>query len=200
MNANFDLDAALSSTMLERALKAGALPASGELSAKALGRLAESAMALADPVHWAFFPDERPLGPGHPRRRWWLTAQAQVTCICERCLEPVQLDLSAKRGFEFFESAALADARTEQIGQAQAALDPELEQVDFLAPEDAATLRSLIEDELLLELPMAPKHGECRQPAPGHSAGLGQDSGTAGPQEAARIQPFAGLKDLLKKT
>ncbi len=200
MNANFDLDLALTSTLLERALKAGALPASGELPARALSRLAASVVALADPVHWAFSPDERPLGPGHPRRRWWLTAQAEVTCTCERCLEPVHIALSAKRGFEFFESAALADARTDQMGQAQEALDPELEQVDFLSPEDEASLRSLIEDELLLELPMAPKHGDCRQPAPGNSADLGKDSEPSGAEGSARIQPFAGLKDLLKKT
>ena len=199
MNAKFDLDAALSTTLLERALVAGTLPASGEFSAAALGRLAESVLALSDPVQWAFYPDQRPVGPGHPRRRWWLTAQAQVSCTCERCLEPVQLTLSAKRGFEFFESAALADARTEQIGQAEEALDPELERVDFLAPEDAASLKTLVEDELLLELPMAPKHGDCRQPA-GDSAGLGQDSVPSGAEESARIQPFAGLKDLLKKT
>lgn len=200
MNAKFDLDAALSSTLLERALKAAALPAAGELAASALGRLAESVATLSDPVQWTFYPDERPPGPGHPRRRWWLTAQAQVSCTCERCLEPVQLTLSAKRGFEFFESAALADARTEQIGEAEEALDAQLEQVDFLAPEDAASLRGLIEDELLLELPMAPKHSDCAQPAsPGGPLGHSGGPAASGDQPAT-VRPFAGLKALLKKT
>ncbi|MBU3724260.1 MAG: DUF177 domain-containing protein [Burkholderiaceae bacterium] len=194
MNAKFDLNDALSSVLLERALDSGALPASGTLSADAFLRLADSVVAVLGPVQWAFQPDDRPLGPGHPRRRWWLSARVEVTCTCERCLEPVRLQLSARRGFEFFETSALADAGTERIGQAEEALDPALAQVDFLSPEDGASLQSLIEDELLLELPMAPKHGDCLRPG----GVLGEVSDTRRVSDTSR--PFAGLKDLLKKT
>jgi uncharacterized metal-binding protein YceD (DUF177 family) len=67
------------------------------------------------------------------------------------------------------------------------ARDPDLPMVDFLAPEDSASLRGLIEDELLLELPMAPKHADCQTP-------LTVESNTGD-----LIRPFAGLAELLHK-
>ena len=138
-------------------------------------------------MQWAFGPDASGPGPGHPRRRWWLAARVRLACICERCLEPVALVLESRRGFEFFESAALADARTEQMTAEDEARDPDLPVVDFLAPEDAASLRGLIEDELLLELPMAPKHADCQAPL------------TVESNAGDRIRPFAGLAELLHK-
>jgi uncharacterized metal-binding protein YceD (DUF177 family) len=45
----------------------------------------------------------------------------------------------------------------------------------------------LIEDELLLELPMAPKHADCQTP-------LTVESNTGD-----RIRPFAGLAELLHR-
>ena len=187
MAAKFDLDSVLTASVLERGLSAGQLPASGEIPALEFTRLIASCHRVQDPVHWAFGPDALGPGPGHPRRRWWLSARVRLECVCERCLEPVALALESRRGFEFFESAALADARTEQMTAEDEARDPALPAVDFLAPEDSASLRGLIEDELLLELPMAPKHADCQAPL------------TVQSNSSDRTRPFAGLADLLHK-
>ena len=187
MAAKFDLDSVLTASALERALSAGQLPASGEIPVAEFTRLVASCHRAQDPVQWAFGPDASGPGPGHPRRRWWLAAGVRLACVCERCLEPVALVLESRRGFEFFESASLADARTEQMTAEDEARDPDLPMVDFLAPEDSASLRGLIEDELLLELPMAPKHADCQTP-------LTVESNTGD-----RIRPFAGLAELLHR-
>ncbi len=57
--------------------------------------------------------------------------------------------------------------------------------VDFLAPEDSASLMALLEDELLLELPLAPKHENCQAPL------------TQAPPVPEKANPFAGLKGLV---
>jgi uncharacterized protein len=76
--------------------------------------------------------------------------------------------------------------------------DSDADDVDFLSPEDSLSLRDLVEDELLLALPMAPKHPQCRPPlpagaGPGHGHGEGEGAGQA------TALPFSGLKHLLKK-
>ena len=138
-----------------------------------------------------------------------LSVKAKVVCRCERCLEPVAWTVESRRGFEFFASAALADRATEQQAlQAQENLDlggsgtdaAELHDVDFLSPEDGLSLRDLVEDEVLLALPMAPKHADCAAPL-----GLGP-AGQEGQQVAGSapgsetVRPFAALKDMLKKS
>ena len=184
MNAKFDLSVPLSGLALERALASQSLPASGEIASDQMTRLSASCQRIDSPIAWEFFPDDQPPGPGHPRRRWWLEARATLACRCERCLEPVIVNLSVRRGFEFFESAALADARTEQATEEEER-DPDAAMVDFLAPEDSASLMALLEDELLLELPLAPKHENCQAPL------------TQAPPVPEKANPFAGLKDLV---
>ena len=141
-------------------------------------------------------------------RRWWLAISGTVACRCERCLEPVNLSVRERRGFEFFDSAGEADRATEQQAHDAADSDgsgpsPEFEQLDFLSVDDGLSLKDLVEDEILLALPMAPKHANCRAPAPlGGDARLSDGSVSPGPladEAPATTRPFAGLRDLLKK-
>lgn len=203
--SSFRVDLQLSGPVVEKALGLGRLPAAGELSEKELPRLAEEVLALDGPVRWSFAPDPQPPGPGRRRRRWWLDVQADLVCTCERCLGPVDLSLSARRGFEFFESAAQADAHSLKMEESDLEIDSETELVDYLSPEDGMTIAALVEDELLLNMPMAPKHQACDLPAdlaPVASRD-DHDGGARAPQagldEPEVVRPFLGLKDMLKK-
>jgi uncharacterized protein len=196
MNPNsdkaFDRLAPLSSEFLEKSLASGRLPAQGLWDATDMPRLLSQVERLKAKIEWRLAPDDRPLGPGRRRRRWWLEAKTQVECRCERCLEPVEISLAARRGFEFFPSAEIADEQTEKISAEDELHDPDLAEVDYLSPEDGLTLTSLIEEEILLTLPMSPRHDACRP-----SAFTQAVEGDA--PESERVQPFASLRDLLKK-
>ena len=188
----FDRQEQLSTEFLEKSLASGRLPASGSWDAAEMPRLLSQVQRLVSPIDWSLRPDERPLGPGRRRRRWWLDAKATVECRCERCLEPVQLPLSARRGFEFFPSAEMADEQTERLTAEDELHDPDLAEVDYLSPEDGLTLTSLLEEEILLTLPMSPRHDQC-QPAVRSSEPQGDGPATE------KVQPFAGLRDLLSQ-
>ena len=190
----FDLHAVLSNGLLEKSLSAGRLPAQGELAGAELSRLSASVVSVDSAIAWSFTAEPMPMGGR--RRRWWLEARASVYCTCERCLMPVSVSLFARRGFEFLPTAEQADAMTQEslVDGSQGGDAPA--EIDYLSPEDEMSLIALIEDELLLSLPMAPKHADCRPP----QQGLRKDEASAGPDEPDRARPLAGLKDLLKKS
>jgi uncharacterized protein len=108
----------------------------------------------------------------------WLHLKA-ATCVpltCQRCLEPVTVDLDVARSLRFV------------AGEDQAAeLDAESED-DVLALTRALNLGELIEDELLLALPLVPTHTVCPQPLPGRQV---DPSGEAAPE--VHENPFAAL-------
>lgn len=86
----------------------------------------------------------------------WLHLKAD-TCVqleCQRCLSPVQVAVHAERSFLFVQGE-----------EAAADLDEESED-DVLALTRALDLRSLVEDELLLALPLVPRHEVCPEPLP----------------------------------
>jgi uncharacterized protein len=192
----FDLRAALSNGLLEKSLASARLPAQGELVASELPRLADAVVSMDSSAQWSFTAEPMPIGGR--RRRWWLEARAMVSCTCERCLLPVGVGLFARRGFEFFPTAEQADAMTEESLIEGSHGAEALAEIDYLSPEDEMSLITLIEDELLLNLPMAPKHADCHPPK--HGLQEGEASAGTGPDEPDRARPLAGLKDLLKKS
>jgi uncharacterized protein len=110
-------------------------------------------------------------------RQCWLHLQAgtRVWRDCQRCLQPVALDLAVDRWLRF-----VADEQT------AAALDADSEE-DLLVLSRAFDLGALVEDELLLELPLVPKHERCPEPLP---------ATPDEPGEAPTPHPFAGLASL----
>lgn len=94
---------------------------------------------------------------------------------CQRCLEALALRVDART------TLVLAHSEAEIDGGAMAAEAPER----VLAGKEMR-VRDLVEDEVLLAVPVAPRHEQC-----------GEMRG-AGP--AKRPSPFAGLRDLLKHT
>lgn len=121
-----------------------------------LERLAESvvpgSVADAPPVSWRLVGESRAAKGGTHEVWLHLTAQGQVELECQRCLKPVTEPLEAERSFLFVHGE-----------EAAAALDAESED-DVLAISRALDARELIEDELLLALPIVPRHEVCPEP------------------------------------
>lgn len=108
-----------------------------------------------------------------------LAVQATFPMTCQRCLAPVDVPLEVDREFRFVADEATAEA-----------LDDESEE-DLLAMSREFDLRELIEDELLMALPLVPRHEEC--PAPVQMASSDEDFEEA---SAEKPNPFAALASL----
>ena len=155
----------------------------GSMTAAQLGRLSTDApLADAAPATWAVTGEQRE-APGAAPQTWLhLQAAARVTLTCQRCLQPVTLPLAAERWIRFVRDEALAEKLDEECEDDVLAL-PSRGLVDVLA---------LVEDELILALPIVPRHEVCPQPlwVP-----------AAAPEEAVepaeeRANPFASLASL----
>ena len=145
----------------------------------ALPRLAASAHARSAPgphdeVAWSV-RGERRARSGAPAEIWLhLQLRTRIALECQRCLAPVETALEVARALRFV------------AGEDQAAaLDAESEE-DVLALTRSLDLRELAEDELLLALPLVPRHADCPLPLPSE------------PRAATQRQesPFAVLKAL----
>lgn len=127
---------------------------SGSIDAERLGRLAEAGSATDGPIRWSATGST-----GHDaldRLREFLTIRLAFTPIlpCARCLEPVTLaPITAETRFRF---AASEDQAARE--------DREAEDCDVIAHDPALDLAALIEDEVLLSLPMFASHDKCPDP------------------------------------
>jgi uncharacterized protein len=141
-------------------------------------RLQEGQAVPTGQVQWAAQAHERPRAGAAAEVRLHLEASTQFERTCQRCLQPVVLQLQVERDFLFVADEAQA-----------AALDADNEQEDVLELERQLDLHALIEDELLLALPLVPRHDACPHPLPVRS----QDA----PEQAAEAaHPFAALASL----
>lgn len=151
----------------------------------ALDRLAGSVLGAEPPeapVHWQAQGDSRPVTGSEPELWLRLSAQACVSMRCQRCLGALPVPLDVDRWIRFVGDAAQAEA-----------LDAELED-DVLELQRQMDLLELIEDELLLALPLVPRHeGACPQPLP-----MASSAGEAAAEDAPP-HPFAALAKLKKK-
>lgn len=100
---------------------------------------------------------------------------------CQRCLTPVDVPLDVERSFRFVADEATAEAHDDDCEE------------DLLAISREFDLRELIEDELLMALPVVPKHEVC--PASVPLASSDEDFEEA---NAAKPNPFAALAGLRK--
>ena len=136
---------------------------------------------LVDPpedlvVHWQAFGQSRSGVDGTLVPWLHLTAQTRVPLVCQRCLSPVDVDLQVDRWFRF-----VAD-------EATAAQEDEEAEEDVLVASRDFNLHGLVEDELLMEIPVTPRHEVCPQPMPLSAADPEFEAA-----EADRPNPFAVL-------
>ena len=143
-------------------------------------RLNDGAPAQAEgDLHWSVRGQRRPVTGGADEVWLHVAAQVRVWRECQRCLLPVALDLAVARPLRFVATEALA-----------AALDAESED-DVLVLSRRVDLHELIEDELLLALPLVPMHATCPQATQMQFS----DDGARADAEPA-LQPFAALAQL----
>jgi uncharacterized protein len=102
-----------------------------------------------------------------------VSVAADVTLLCQRCLSPLKWPVESRGRAALVATAAEGE-------RVPAALET------VLAPEYRISLRDLVEEELLLALPLVPRH-ENDQCA-GASAGADETN-----------RPFAQLSELLKR-
>ena len=113
----------------------------------------------------------------------WLHIQGDtvVRLECQRCLQPMNEVLRADRYLRFV------------AGEDEAARLDEDSEDDVLALVARLDLFELLEDELILALPLVPRHGTCPQPLD-----MAPASAVARPDES-RPHPFAALAALRGK-
>ena len=101
----------------------------------------------------------------------------KVRLRCERCLQPFELDVSLEPKFYFDVSGVEPD---------------EMEERDIIQVRGPVDLKSLVEDEVLLALPMMPMHDAA-------TCEVIDVNGPGQEQQATGVEkPFAQLADLLK--
>jgi len=131
------------------------------------------------PVHWTAEGELRNPGHLHPQPWIHLKAHTALPLVCQRCLAPVDVPVAVDRSFRF------------ATDEAAAAAEDDASEEDVLAQSRSFDLVELVEDELLMALPVAPRHEVCPQPV----------RMTAGEEEftqalAERESPFAALARL----
>ncbi len=133
-------------------------------------------------VAWQAQGERRPVTGGEPELWLALKADASVWLTCQRCLQPFEVPLAIDRRIRFVRGESQAEA-----------LDAESDD-DVLALARSTDARELLEDELLLALPLVPRHEICPQPLPmAVDADVSED-------EPARPNPFAALQALKSGT
>lgn len=119
------------------------LPRFRRLQAEAIGPTGELA------VHWRARGEMHNASHVHPDIWVHLEADATLPMVCQRCLNPVDVPLEVSRSFRF-----VAD-------EATAAKEDDESEEDILALSRSFDLLELVEDELLMEVPVAPRHETC---------------------------------------
>ncbi len=158
----------------------------GEWPLAEMNRLLHGASALtqdspAQSVAWSARGERRAVSGGEPEIRLRLQALTALSLVCQRCLRPVTVTLDVRPTIRFVRGADLAQQ-----------LDEEGEE-DVLDSSSALDLHELVEDELILALPLVPRHDVCAQP-------LAQaNPGADGDGAASKAHPFAMLESLRRE-
>jgi len=164
-----------------KAFAQAATPLSGQDALTRHERLTHEAQGPVDglTVNWTARGELRPATGGADEV--WLHLQAR-TCLpltCQRCMGPVDTDVASERWFRFAADEATA-----------AALDDEAEE-DVLVLSSEFDLAALVEDELLMALPLVPRHATCPVDVKLAVADAGFEE-----ESAAKANPFAALASM----
>ena len=142
----------------------------GELPIAGLTRLLDK---LVDSAGSLSYRAEGRLGPRN-RPQLLLQLDGVLSVCCQRCLEGIDYPVAVRSVLEFVDDE-------ENLTQEEIEDDAK----DFLPAQSELDVAALIEDEIILELPSAPRHESCALP------GTGQGTG--------KISPFSVLEGLKGK-
>jgi uncharacterized protein len=109
-------------------------------------------------------------GDGHGRLYLDLEAAGTLTTTCQRCLQPLE--------------QALRIARALQLAASMAAIEAADDDVDRVLASAAMEVGTLVEDELILELPMVGRHEVCE------AVRLGEERGSPSEGEQTERNPL----------
>ena len=166
-----------------RRLAADAAELTGEIAQEQFERLRSSLLppladSAAPPVMWRARGESRTVTGSAKQIRLHLQLRTRVALTCQRCLQRMEEALDVERSF-------LLVANEDEAAR----LDEESEE-DVLVLARQLDLLELIEDELILALPLVPRHAECPLPL---------DNPAADAEAPAPAQnPFAVLAALRK--
>jgi uncharacterized protein len=152
------------------------MPAEGDEPAVATGA------PEASDVEWSAQGELRPVPAGRPETWLSLSARTTVRLQCQRCLCAMDVPLGVSRRFRFVADEVSAER-----------LDEEIED-EVLVLGRSLDLHELVEDELLLAMPIVPRHDVCPE-AP--TLSFGEED--VDDQPGAPAHPFAVLAALKKK-
>lgn len=100
-------------------------------------------------VVWEARGELRTDAGGHAQIWLHLNAEVSLPLICQRCMGPADIQVKVDRAFRFVATEAAAEAQDEEAEE------------DLLVLSRDFSLQELIEDELLMELPVVPRHEAC---------------------------------------
>ncbi len=155
----------------------GQLP---QASCLRLAQSVESSGQGAD-VAWSARGELRAVNGGEPQVWLHLAAQTRVRLVCQRCLKGLDEALTVGRSFLFVPDEDEAQRLDEEIDD------------DVLVLPRWFDLLELLEDELILALPIVPRHEICPEPLP-----LPADDLASGDDLEESAHPFAALAALKK--
>lgn len=135
-------------------------------------------------VDWSARGERR--GRTLPENWLHLHAHADVPLTCQRCLAVVFEAIDVARSFRFVADEAAAEA-----------LDAEIDE-DVLVASPRFDLRNLIEDELLLHIPLVPRHEVCPADAMALAVHFDPPAPPEGTESEPAEHPFAALAVLRK--
>jgi uncharacterized protein len=161
-----------------RGFARGGVLLKGTLAQSALPRFADSLAAADGPsaeVTWSAEGESRAVKGGQAQIWLHLKAQTLARLQCQRCLHALVEPLAFERSFLFVADEAEAERIDEDIEE------------DVLVLSKLFDVLQLLEDELIMAVPIVPRHEECPQPLPTQAA---DDFDTSAPN------PFAALAAL----
>ena len=131
--------------------RAGMTPVAG------FARLAAEAAKPEGEIRWSFQGGRHPRG--YPQLN--MAVEGEVSVVCQRCLLPFSYGFDTQSVLVLASDEAEADATEESLDD---------DSVDVIVGSTALDLLQLVEDEVLLSIPLSPRHPQCPEggavPAP----------------------------------
>jgi uncharacterized protein len=155
----------------------------GSVALKDLDRLREESLGPVEGVQVHYVAQGEMLEDvaGQPEPWVHLSGATVLVMTCQRCLGPVETEVSFERSFRFVATEALAEVEDEESEE------------DVLVLSREFNLLDLVEDELLMAIPPVPKHLECPTSVKLEAVDADFDDSAA-----QKPNPFAVLQQLKK--
>jgi uncharacterized protein len=143
----------------------------GQIAVADLARLVKESANATGTLHWSLTGSDGKFG----NLQLLLSVSTTIQVVCQRCLQPLALDIRSESKLVLAKNEADADKIEEMLDD---------DAFDVIVGSKEMNLLDLIEDEVLLALPLSPKHDVC------------PDATTTKVMDRGNASPFAVLKGL----